>query len=1263
MFGSEEEYKIPLTNSLRVAIVSHNIQNIELATKIQEKVLIGYKKKLQFTHVDNINDLFKFREVNKEENTNGLIDKRWISNVINFIPSVIILNFQIQSIESKESDEKTIYQFSEEIKKYTKNCAIFLIIICKDYQENQNQYNFNFDDKLKPYYLKNYINKDNFYIFQDEQIWKYNEFIDICNKILSSGRQFYRVNKKSFKERRTQSKSREEKIEYDIKLGIISVIKTQKENMNESKYLEEAYELLCDKNFDLNMYLYGAKPVNIKNNLYELRAVADWLFFKTNNLKITRRNSISFKNNKAKTIPVSNRANSIYSKINIEEQIKKCERHISCFGNYKYYDKGEKDYFHFVEYFWRIQRYTSVSDFIEENFSSIKFNKKKLIKYGNILFKEAYNIIRIIKFYKKYFNDPNFDISSFENNGKKYKISEIEEEQNNFFGKPPSYYIIDKENSDNKINLGFNDEIYIKKFLSEYEINLEDTITNFRNKYLNQLSSFISKLKEINKNSKNDMGGWGLDMYLNILKIIGLCENIDDENIYDIVYVGEVYSKIIYGYEMIKKFPLVYMDYVKQYINYIQYKIKKDNNNSSQNAYKMELFINLATLGNLRKLNSDEEKLFYQLLDDSEFNPKSIEKEKDKDKENKNIIKINYYDKKNISIINYDDLAFSFDYSIKDIEKYQERKILDLVDYEIKFNSSLSQEKLKFNSIKLFFQYSNDNKDKDKNKKNKNIINSETIIKEFNKDELNQYELGLNSPVTIIYRLLLKYRIGKISLNKVLFSFAKKENIFYSIDIPNELNKTIFLSGKENKVLNLQCPKKTIIAGVDQLFKFKYTVNKEKIDKIKIKDYKQEFIGDPMDNNLLSQLYDEYIESKSGSKTNKRSKVSGSQHISKNKNNKIDNNSIIDFIFLRNSHSRNMSFDTQDLGQSPPIFFFFDEKEEYMVESKNRFELTYNDFESRLNEGKNTYEALIKFSKNGLYMIKLNLKYVIQHDEIDVNLEFNQEEVFYFKVMEPLSLTYNLSSNNYMIYNSKESSKNKHKESKEYLTDTNINMNLIFNNLIDEDIIIKDMMIQLNQQENIEFHSTVKDIIDSTDLEEEIKEQILSILQSSNYVIPYNLNFKELFNGTLGKIKLTWTTKSLKEYEKKVKKDFNFFNNTEFDLPKIDVNAIKIKIKYEYVINDNKEVILKVHINNMSDYNKRLVITVENNSGDNSYIISGVVKYHINLKIGETKKIISKIVILQIGELKLPDIVVRELDITGNEKYTNYFCSDKILLQ
>ena len=68
MFGSEDEYKNPLINSMRVAIVSHNIQNIELATRIQERIILGFKKKLQFTQVENITDLFKYREIPKEEN-------------------------------------------------------------------------------------------------------------------------------------------------------------------------------------------------------------------------------------------------------------------------------------------------------------------------------------------------------------------------------------------------------------------------------------------------------------------------------------------------------------------------------------------------------------------------------------------------------------------------------------------------------------------------------------------------------------------------------------------------------------------------------------------------------------------------------------------------------------------------------------------------------------------------------------------------------------------------------------------------------------------------------------------------------------------------------------------------------------------------------------------------------------------------------------------------------------------------------------------
>ena len=1257
MFGSEDEYKNPLINSMRVAIVSHNIQNIELATRIQERIILGFKKKLQFTQVENITDLFKYREVQKEENIKGLIDKKWITNVINFIPSVIIINYQLQLGANKEPDEKNIFNMLLEIRNYTKSCSIFLIVINKD--NNENQIHFNFDNKEKLYYLRFYMTKDKdyLYIFEEEQIWKFNDFGDICNKIFNSARQFYTVNKKAFKDKRIQSKTREEKIEYDIKLGIISVIKSRKENTYYSKYLEEAYEILCDKNFDLNNYKYGNKPISIKNNLYEIRAVADWLFFKSNNVKNKRRNSISVKNREIKNNSIIDRSNSLVNKINIDELIKKCERHISCFRNKNYYDNGEKDYFHFVEYFWISQRYTNISDYIEENISNIKLSKKKLIKLGSIYFKEVYNFIRMLKYYKEYFNDSNFNLSTFEFNGKKIDIKDIEEEPNIYFGKPPSYYIQTKEGENKKEIIGFNDEIYIKKFLLHNEINYDDLIENFKEKFLFQLTSFFYKLKGdkfFNKtnnnyyNNNDDMKG--IDIYINKLKIIGLNIDLKNEtkiisnNSKEINYMNTLYPKIIYNYDRIKKFPKVYMDYIKQYIGFIQFKLKMNNSQSRIDFYKTELLINISLLANMRKLDSDEEKIFFEILNDTQF---SLMRE---NKEKEIIIKLNYYNKNNLNIINTNDLGLNLDYNIKDIDKYQERKILDLVEYDIKFNTTLSHEKIKFNSLKLFLEYSNDDKNK----------NKEIIIKEFNKEELNKYELCFNSPVIILHKILLKYKTGKILLKKIMFSLCKKENVYYSIDLPNEINKTIFLNGMETKVLNIQYPGKTLITGVNQLFKFQYIVNKEPINNIKINDYKHEFIGNPLDNNTLSQIYDEYIDSNNEKKA--RSKVSGSHHISNNKNNQkeIYSSSIIEFVFLKNNFDRKKSFDnTTDIELVPPTFFFFDVQSETMEESKNCFEYIYNDFESRLEEGKNKYEVLVKFLKSGLYLIKLNIKYIIKHDDIDVNLEFNEEEKFYFRVIDPLSLTYNILSKNYLLYSN---IKNKNQKSKEYLTDTNINMNLIFNNLLDEDILIKDLILELDESKNIEIHSTVKDIIEDKDLEKEIKEQILCIIQSSNYVVPYDLKFMNSFSGHLGKIKLIWTTKSLMEYERKIKNNFNFFNKNEFNLPKIDVNIIKIIFNYEYTIKDNKEIILNIKISNNSIYNKKLLVFIEN-IDDNSYIISGLTKYSINLKYGEVKKILAKLIVLQIGELKLPDIVVKEIDISGKEKYTNYYISEKILIQ
>jgi hypothetical protein len=242
----------------------------------------------------------------------------------------------------------------------------------------------------------------------------------------------------------------------------------------------------------------------------------------------------------------------------------------------------------------------------------------------------------------------------------------------------------------------------------------------------------------------------------------------------------------------------------------------------------------------------EEENLFYEIYNDGEFIPLSV---LPNDKGNI-IINLNYYNKGNVGIINCDNLAFNFNYSIIDIDKHKQRKIFDLIEYEIKFNSSLSKEKIKFNSLKLVFKYINeDNK--------KKTQNSESIIKEFNKNDLDKYELGQQSNILILYKLLLKKQKGKLYLNKVIFNLCEKENIFYEINIPSELDKTILLTGKSINVLNFKYPKKLTSVGINQLFTFEYEIKKQKVNKIAKNDNSDEDLSLNNDNKDDNEIKDE----------------------------------------------------------------------------------------------------------------------------------------------------------------------------------------------------------------------------------------------------------------------------------------------------------------------------------------------------------------------------------------------------------------------
>jgi hypothetical protein len=301
-----------------------------------------------------------------------------------------------------------------------------------------------------------------------------------------------------------------------------------------------------------------------------------------------------------------------------------------------------------------------------------------------------------------------------------------------------------------------------------------------------------------------------------------------------------------------------------------------------------------------------------------------------------------------------------------------------------------------------------------------------------------------------------------------------------------------------------------------------------------------------------------------------------------------------------------------------------------------------------------------------MYLIKLNIKYIIFHEEVKSDLEFAVSKKMYFKVIDPLSIIYKLQSNNLTMKNNIEIN-NITIQKKEFLTETPIKMNMALNNELKNDIIIKDIQMIPKDNNNIELNTTLKEIIDSNEIDDEIKEQILKISNGIQYNIPCSLNFKNPYNDLIGTFIVIWTTKSLEEYAQCTPKiregvdKFNFLNETELSFPSIYVRKINYKIDCSYETKDDNVIHLNIKIENKSKANKRLFIEIGNND-ETALIISGLTNNLLNLKHNEIKNLFLKLYVIQNGEIKLPDIIVREVDYEGNEKSRNNFSSEKIIL-
>ena len=1367
MFGDDNKSKLTLLNTMKITIVDNEGANNELCQMIYGKISKEYVDKIKISSIQNISDLYHNISQNKEETSQGLLNTQWMEEISTVRPSVIILYYYIKENSTKEEEEIKISNVIEEIAQNDKNVYIYLFIMIPP--QEMDIYQHLKDDDKSPNAIRKKLERDFIYIFTSKDITKTIELSKLCNSLIICSRNYYRKLKEEIMTKKNESMNLEEFIKYDIMMGILSTIKSKKKEICLSKHLKEAYDIICSKSFDHKKYLYG-KPENTKQNFFEIRAIADWLLFKIMNLNLKITENM-YANKKKNQIVTKQKNLDAQSKIDI------IYNHIKIFSSFDYGDKEkEGDPFYFFRDFWTYKRYINLMEFFEKNINELKDEKKYMNKIGIVNFNILFIFMKMIKFYKKYLKDIDMTVVMINNN--EIPINSITTKPNNYYAKPPNF-VYEDPNTNAKVEIGYNDEIYLKKVIINNDLTLDKMFVRLRNTLIPNIMLFYYKTAKLQKgyeisniandnailnkqNAIKDNDMRGLEIYLNILRLNANKEGIDENNLYTFSDINDIMFDLYTNYDLYencRKFPKIYVNFLNKFTECLIYQMENlKENEKFNNIKKTALFKSLSILGCYKLLNEKEQDIFNILLNDEEFLPsyedkeednivleinnnvvddknEDIEKNLDKKYANKNDILINVSLPKNYNKIdNSEKRSISFEYSIKDIEKSQERKILDLVEYEFKFSINLEKIKLQFDNIKIFFICINEasNDIKCRNKK-------EVLIKEYKKEELSNYELTKDTPLILQHKIFLKYKKGKIYVSKVMVSLSKKNNMIYSFDIPSEFKKVIFIKNSSQNVLNFNYRKSYNKVGKNQYVPFDLMVSKEKNDDVKIEDFKMQFetiptfvfkeISNPTPIKTPREKEDSPQEEKQSEQEMSYSSNSlkfGQQRTSvKEKEKKVNNINNVDFESMKRSscgpekmkqltkrvsatnldlsrltpnnieENSDMNIEKKNTGNMPihtqiqkknspiksintninqkhmlpaPEFFIYNRANNSLDKYTNTMEIKYSNFESLLDQGQNKYATLLKFLHEGTYKIKFSIIYYIRHKEIADYIEFVEESILDFNSVKPFVSSDEIFTNNYLKieqkrYGMKQNQNDEENENRVYLTNSKIGMNFILTNRIEEDIQIKDIIIDAKKDQSIKYiNSYLNDLIHSYDLEEEEKKEILIIKKSSSYNIPFETEFANAFDGSIGKITIVWNTKSMECYEEG---KFNLLNKDEFSFPDIEIRPIDFEYSYNAQMNENKEILLNIEIKNKSNKSRQILVTIGNKeeSNDKGFIIIGIARQAHIIKEREAININYKLIPIGRGECDYPYVRVFEKDSSTKEKtYNNFYFSEKIAI-
>jgi hypothetical protein len=351
----------------------------------------------------------------------------------------------------------------------------------------------------------------------------------------------------------------------------------------------------------------------------------------------------------------------------------------------------------------------------------------------------------------------------------------------------------------------------------------------------------------------------------------------------------------------------------------------------------------------------------------------------------------------------------------------------------------------------------------------------------------------------------------------------------------------------------------------------------------------------------------------------------------------------------------------------PPEFYIYNDKTNKLDKFIEKMKISYNDFEFLLNQGKNKYTNLIRFLSEGSYRIQFSIIYFIRHKKIEDYIEYREDQLLDFEVINPFFLTTDIISNNFYSQHITNVEKIFMKEDKKryYFTNCKISINFLLNNKLEENIKIKDIEIipeEENDTSRKYLNSYISDLIHSYDLDPEEKNDMLIMQKNSSYTLPFETEFSQPYQGSIGKINVIWSTDDLDNFENG---KLNILNKDEYFFPEIDVRPMDFEYRYRTERNNNDEILLELSVKNISNELKKITVYILNNNDnyDKEFILIGIDKQtHL---IGDNEEIKFNYTLIPIGkgEFDYPCFQIAECDlVTSEKKYINHFYSEKIAI-